>query len=107
MKGPIADSERCYRENCLGAALLARLCATRNLPFVTFSSDLVIAGMILVALSGMISRGVRSVEKRPHFTSSKERLRIHVAACALVLPDLLDVNLPNDNALDHAIIQVA
>jgi dTDP-4-dehydrorhamnose reductase len=38
------DSERCYRENASGAALFARLCAARNLPFVTFSSDLVFDG---------------------------------------------------------------
>jgi dTDP-4-dehydrorhamnose reductase len=38
------DSERCYRENSLGAALLARLCGARKIPFVTFSSDLVFDG---------------------------------------------------------------
>jgi dTDP-4-dehydrorhamnose reductase len=38
------DSERCYRENSFGAALLARVCADRNIPFVTFSSDLVFDG---------------------------------------------------------------
>jgi dTDP-4-dehydrorhamnose reductase len=38
------DSERCYRENASGAALLAEACAERNVPFVTFSSDLVFDG---------------------------------------------------------------
>lgn len=38
------DAERCYRENSRGPGLLADACAARNLPFVTFSSDLVFDG---------------------------------------------------------------
>lgn len=38
------DPERCFRENAQGAVLLARACAERNLPFLTFSSDLVFDG---------------------------------------------------------------
>lgn len=38
------DSERCYRENSAGAELLARACAARSLPLITFSSDLVFDG---------------------------------------------------------------
>jgi dTDP-4-dehydrorhamnose reductase len=38
------DRERCYRENTAGAELLATACAARELPFVTFSSDLVFDG---------------------------------------------------------------
>lgn len=38
------DRERCYRENSRGAELLARACAERGIPFVTFSSDLVFDG---------------------------------------------------------------
>jgi dTDP-4-dehydrorhamnose reductase len=38
------ESERCRRENTVGAVLLARACAERELPFVTFSSDLVFDG---------------------------------------------------------------
>jgi len=38
------DCERCYRENSAGAELLAKACAARRLPFLTFSSDLVFAG---------------------------------------------------------------
>lgn len=38
------DCERCYRENHLGAESLARACATRHIPFVTFSTDLVFDG---------------------------------------------------------------
>jgi dTDP-4-dehydrorhamnose reductase len=38
------DSERCYRENSGGAELLASACAARNLPLLTFSSDLVFDG---------------------------------------------------------------
>lgn len=38
------ECARCYRENSGGAALLASACAERNIPFVTFSSDLVFDG---------------------------------------------------------------
>ena len=38
------DCERCYRENSGGAELLARACAARELPLLTFSSDLVFDG---------------------------------------------------------------
>jgi dTDP-4-dehydrorhamnose reductase len=39
-----SDSERCYRENSEGAELLASACAARELPLLTFSSDLVFDG---------------------------------------------------------------
>jgi dTDP-4-dehydrorhamnose reductase len=39
-----ADAERCFRENTLGPALLASLCAKNNVALVTFSSDLVFDG---------------------------------------------------------------
>jgi dTDP-4-dehydrorhamnose reductase len=39
-----AEPERCWRENAEGAAALAVECATRGLPLVTFSSDLVFDG---------------------------------------------------------------
>ena len=38
------DGERCFRENATGPAVLARACARRGLPLVTFSSDLVFGG---------------------------------------------------------------
>jgi dTDP-4-dehydrorhamnose reductase len=38
------DYERCFRENSGGAELLASACAARNLPLLTFSSDLVFDG---------------------------------------------------------------
>jgi dTDP-4-dehydrorhamnose reductase len=38
------DRERCHRENVVGAARLAAACAERDLPYVTFSSDLVFDG---------------------------------------------------------------
>jgi dTDP-4-dehydrorhamnose reductase len=38
------DRERCFRENSGGAELLASACAARNLPLLTFSSDLVFDG---------------------------------------------------------------
>jgi dTDP-4-dehydrorhamnose reductase len=38
------DCERCYRENSRGAEVLARACAARELPLLTFSSDLVFDG---------------------------------------------------------------
>jgi dTDP-4-dehydrorhamnose reductase len=38
------DFARCYRENTTGPALLAAACAYRELPFLTFSSDLVFDG---------------------------------------------------------------
>jgi dTDP-4-dehydrorhamnose reductase len=38
------ERERCFRENATGAAVLARECARRRLPLVTFSSDLVFDG---------------------------------------------------------------
>jgi dTDP-4-dehydrorhamnose reductase len=39
------DCERCYRENSEGAELLASACAARELPLLTFSSDLVFDGL--------------------------------------------------------------
>jgi dTDP-4-dehydrorhamnose reductase len=43
---PEAENARagCFRENADGAALLAEACAARQLPFATFSSDLVFDG---------------------------------------------------------------
>lgn len=39
-----AEHERCFRENAVGAGVLARAAADRGLPLVTFSSDLVFDG---------------------------------------------------------------
>uniref|UniRef100_UPI000619F845 SDR family oxidoreductase n=1 Tax=Hymenobacter terrenus TaxID=1629124 RepID=UPI000619F845 len=39
-----SDEERCFRENATGPAVLAAACAQRELPFLTFSSDLVFDG---------------------------------------------------------------
>lgn len=39
------DEARCFRENALGPAMLARLCALHDVALVTFSSDLVFDGM--------------------------------------------------------------
>jgi dTDP-4-dehydrorhamnose reductase len=39
-----SECERCCRENTAGAELIARACAARGLPLVTFSSDLVFDG---------------------------------------------------------------
>jgi dTDP-4-dehydrorhamnose reductase len=39
-----ADAERCMRENVLGPVYLAKECERNQLPFVTFSSDLVFDG---------------------------------------------------------------
>jgi dTDP-4-dehydrorhamnose reductase len=38
------DRERCFRENTLGPTVLARACAERGIPLLTFSSDLVFDG---------------------------------------------------------------
>jgi dTDP-4-dehydrorhamnose reductase len=38
------DAAACHRENVLGPALIAEACARRNIPLVTFSSDLVFDG---------------------------------------------------------------
>ncbi|MDQ9170610.1 family 1 glycosylhydrolase [Oxalobacteraceae bacterium R-40] len=38
------NAERCYKENALGPENLARACARLEIPFVTFSSDLVFDG---------------------------------------------------------------
>lgn len=40
-----AEPERCFRENVEGPMQLAQACAERNLPLVTFSSDLVFDGL--------------------------------------------------------------
>ncbi|MDB5840685.1 MAG: family oxidoreductase [Herminiimonas sp.] len=40
------NAERCYRENADGAETLARACARLDIPFVTFSSDLVFDGQL-------------------------------------------------------------
>ncbi|MDB6068131.1 MAG: dTDP-4-dehydrorhamnose reductase [Pedosphaera sp.] len=39
-----AEPERCFRENVEGPIRLAEACKQRNLPFITFSSDLVFDG---------------------------------------------------------------
>jgi dTDP-4-dehydrorhamnose reductase len=39
------DAERCMRENVVGPVCLAKECARRQLPLVTFSSDLVFDGL--------------------------------------------------------------
>ncbi|WP_216859178.1 SDR family oxidoreductase [Hymenobacter citatus] len=38
------DATQCYRENTLGPTLLAQACAARQVPLLTFSSDLVFDG---------------------------------------------------------------
>lgn len=38
------DAERCFRENATGPGVLAKACAARGLPLLTFSSDLVFDG---------------------------------------------------------------
>lgn len=43
------EVERCWRENVTGPECLAKVCATRGLPLVTFSSDLVFDGLKGVA----------------------------------------------------------
>ncbi len=40
------NAERCFRENASGAEILARACARRGIPMVTFSSDLVFNGQL-------------------------------------------------------------
>jgi dTDP-4-dehydrorhamnose reductase len=40
------DPERCFRENALGAEVMARACADAGIPLVTFSSDLVFDGAL-------------------------------------------------------------
>jgi dTDP-4-dehydrorhamnose reductase len=40
------ESERCFRENAAGAAMLAHACAKLGIPYVTFSSDLVFDGRL-------------------------------------------------------------
>jgi dTDP-4-dehydrorhamnose reductase len=40
------DAERCFRENALGAEVLAQACADAGIPLVTFSSDLVFDGSL-------------------------------------------------------------
>jgi dTDP-4-dehydrorhamnose reductase len=44
-----ADFACCYRENTTGPTVLAAACAGRQLPFLTFSSDLVFDGLQTVA----------------------------------------------------------
>ncbi|MBC7502582.1 MAG: sugar nucleotide-binding protein [Herminiimonas sp.] len=40
------DAARCFRENAHGAEVLARACAKFDIPYLTFSSDLVFDGML-------------------------------------------------------------
>ena len=40
------DAERCFRENAIGAELLARACARLGIAYVTFSSDMVFDGSL-------------------------------------------------------------
>ncbi|HEV2121815.1 MAG TPA: family 1 glycosylhydrolase [Chloroflexota bacterium] len=40
-----AEPEQCFRENTEGPAILAKACAERGIPLVTFSSDLVFDGV--------------------------------------------------------------
>ena len=41
-----AERERCFRENALGAEMLARACARLGIPYVSFSSDQVFDGQL-------------------------------------------------------------
>ena len=40
------EAARCFRENAIGAELLARACARLGIPYMTFSSDLVFDGSL-------------------------------------------------------------
>ncbi|GAC1409770.1 MAG: hypothetical protein NVSMB6_09860 [Burkholderiaceae bacterium] len=40
------EATRCFRENAIGAEVLARACARWDIPYVTFSSDLVFDGSL-------------------------------------------------------------
>ncbi len=40
------EADRCFRENTLGAEIVARVCARLGIPYVTFSSDLVFDGRL-------------------------------------------------------------
>lgn len=40
------DADRCFRENAIGAEILARACARQGIPYVTFSSDRVFDGSL-------------------------------------------------------------
>lgn len=40
----VDDAQRCWRENALGAEVLARVCGEADVPLVSFSSDLVFDG---------------------------------------------------------------
>lgn len=42
----VNERDRCFAENTTGPERLAQACAARNLPFVTFSSDLVFDGQV-------------------------------------------------------------
>ncbi len=47
------EKEKCFRENVVGPTNLAHWCADKNIPFVTFSSDLVFDGKLAVPYKEM------------------------------------------------------
>ncbi len=81
----VADAERepdaCFRENAAGAETLARACAARGIPLVTFSSDLVFDGRLGRAYAESDIRRTRSafMERARPMRSGASLLRIPAA----------------------------
>ena len=67
------DPERCFRENAEGALVLAQACADLDIPFITFSSDLVFDGRL-----GRPYRESDPVRPRSVYGSSKAKAEVEV-----------------------------
>jgi dTDP-4-dehydrorhamnose reductase len=83
----VDDAERerdaCHRDNSLGPTVLARACAARGVPLVTFSSDLVFDG--LARSPYRESDGVAPLSVYGHSKAESERAVLHAHPGALVV----------------------
>ncbi len=77
------DCWSCYRDNALGAGLLAGICAKLGLPLVTFSSDLVFDGALRRPYVESDTVGPLSVYGVTKAQAEVQVLRLHPAALVI------------------------
>lgn len=77
------NQEQCYLTNATGPALLARVCAARHLPFLTFSSDLVFDGHQSVAYVESDQARPLNVYGYSKLLAEREVLAIHREALVI------------------------
>lgn len=74
------DWRRCHRDNALGPATLARICAGHDLPLLAFSSDLVFDGRKLSPYEEHDAPGPLGVYGRSKLEGERRVLDAHCAA---------------------------